>query len=40
MSSANQIEGRNPVKEALKSGRTIEKILVSKGELSGSIGRF
>ncbi len=33
----NQIEGRNPVKEALKSGRTIEKIMVSKGELSGSI---
>ncbi|HHT50755.1 MAG TPA: 23S rRNA (guanosine(2251)-2'-O)-methyltransferase RlmB [Eubacteriaceae bacterium] len=40
MSSANQIEGRNPVKEALKSGRTIEKILVSKGELSGSIGEI
>lgn len=34
---SNQIEGRNPVKEALKAGRTIEKILVSKGELSGSI---
>src|SRR5690554_4579069 len=34
---SNQIEGRNPVKEALRSGRTIEKILVSKGELSGSI---
>ena len=40
MSSANQIERRNPVKEALKSGRTIEKILVSKGELSGSIGEI
>jgi 23S rRNA (guanosine2251-2'-O)-methyltransferase len=34
---SNQIEGRNPVKEALRSGRTIEKILVSKGDLSGSI---
>ena len=34
---SNQIEGRNPVKEALKSGRTIEKILVAKGELTGSI---
>lgn len=34
---SNQIEGRNPVKEALRSGRTIEKILVAKGDLTGSI---
>ena len=33
----NQIEGRNPVIEALRAGRPIEKILVSKGELTGSI---
>ena len=28
--------GRNPIREALRSGREIEKILVQKGELSGS----
>lgn len=33
----NQIEGRNPVIEALKSGRPIEKILIAKGDVSGSI---
>ena len=32
-----RIEGRNPVLEALKSGRTIEKILVQKGLTDGSI---
>lgn len=31
------LEGRNPVLEALKSGRTINKILVAKGEKHGSI---
>lgn len=31
------IEGRNPVLEALKSGRSINKILVAKGEREGSI---
>lgn len=31
------IEGRNPVIEALKAGRTINKIQISKGEKSGSI---
>lgn len=31
------IEGRNPVMEALKSGRTIDKILVQNGEKQGSI---
>lgn len=36
----HQIEGRNPVREALKSGRPIEKIFISKGELSGSIGEI
>lgn len=31
------IEGRNPVLEALKSERTIEKLYISKGEVEGSI---
>lgn len=31
------IAGRNPVSEALRSGRTIESVLVARGELSGSI---
>ncbi len=31
------IAGRNPVSEALRSGRAIESILIAKGELSGSI---
>lgn len=33
----NLIEGRNPVLEALKSDREIEKIFVQKGALEGSI---
>lgn len=33
----NIITGRNPVMEALKSGRTVDKILVAKGEREGSI---
>ncbi|WP_083480049.1 23S rRNA (guanosine(2251)-2'-O)-methyltransferase RlmB [Oxobacter pfennigii] len=32
-----RLEGRNPVLEALKSGRTIEKLYVAKGSLEGSI---
>lgn len=31
------IAGRNPVSEALNSGRAIEKILIAKGELNGSV---
>lgn len=31
------LEGRNPVLEALKSGRSINKILISKGDREGSI---
>ncbi|MDP4181934.1 MAG: 23S rRNA (guanosine(2251)-2'-O)-methyltransferase RlmB [Bacillota bacterium] len=31
------LEGRNPVLEALKSGRTINKILLAKGDREGSI---
>lgn len=33
----NLIEGRNPVLEALKSGREIDKLFVQKGQLEGSI---
>ena len=32
----NLICGRNPIREAIKSGRDIEKLLVIKGDLSGS----
>lgn len=33
----DKIEGRNPVTEALKSGRSIDKIYVKKGDKHGSI---
>ncbi|MBE3101354.1 MAG: 23S rRNA (guanosine(2251)-2'-O)-methyltransferase RlmB [Firmicutes bacterium] len=33
----NRIEGKNPVLEALKAGRTIEKLLIARGNLEGSI---
>lgn len=33
----NRIEGKNPVLEALKSGRTIEKLLIARGSSEGSI---
>ena len=32
----NLLVGRNPIREALKSGRDLEKLLVAKGELMGS----
>lgn len=32
----NLLAGRNPIREALKSGRDIERLLVLQGELSGS----
>ena len=32
----NLLVGRNPIREALRAGRDIEKLLVLKGELSGS----
>ena len=35
--SMDAIEGRNPVMEALRSGRPIDKILVQKGEKHGSL---
>lgn len=35
--NANLIEGRNPVLEALKSGREIDKLFIQKGQMEGSI---
>ena len=32
----NLLSGRNPIREALKAGRDMEKLLVAKGELIGS----
>jgi len=32
----NLLAGRNPIREALKSGRDMEKLLVARGDLSGS----
>lgn len=37
---AERLEGRNPVLEALKSGRTIEKIVLAKGEKHGSVRKI
>lgn len=36
-SDIDKIEGRNPVLEALKADRTINKILISKGDREGSV---
>ncbi len=33
----NILEGRNPIREAIKAGRAIEKLLVAKGELQGPV---
>lgn len=33
----DKIIGRNPVREAIKSGRDMDKILVKKGEIEGSL---
>ncbi len=32
-----QLEGRNPVLEAINSGKTIDKIIVKKGEIEGTL---
>ena len=32
-----KIEGRNPVMEAIKSGRSIDKLYVQSGDKNGSI---
>ncbi|MGL4790560.1 MAG: 23S rRNA (guanosine(2251)-2'-O)-methyltransferase RlmB [Anaerotignaceae bacterium] len=36
----NQIEGRNAILEVLKSGRDVEKIIVAKGNVEGTIKRI
>lgn len=36
----NQLEGRNAVLEVLKSGRDIEKIIVVKGNIEGTVRRI
>ena len=33
---SNLLVGRNPIREALRAGRDIEKLLVARGELIGS----
>ena len=38
--NANQFEGRNTVLELLKSGRDIDKILIAKGNIEGTIKRI
>jgi len=38
--ASNRIEGRNPVIEAIRSGRTIDKILIQSGEKNGSIKKI
>jgi len=40
LSEEDIIEGRNPCMEAIKSGRTINKLLVSKGLKEGSIKKI
>lgn len=37
MTETDKIEGRNPVAEALKSGRRIDKLYVKRGDKQGSI---
>ncbi len=36
----NQLEGRNAVLEVLKSGRDIEKIMIQKGNVEGTVRRI
>ena len=38
--NTGNIEGRNPVTEAIRSGRTIDKIFVQAGEKNGSIRKI
>ncbi|MFZ5966812.1 MAG: 23S rRNA (guanosine(2251)-2'-O)-methyltransferase RlmB [Bacillota bacterium] len=40
MNNSDRIEGRNPVLEALKSEREIDKILIAKGAEQGSINKI
>lgn len=36
LAHVNLLTGRNPIREAIRSGRDLEKLMISKGELSGS----
>ncbi|MFZ5596968.1 MAG: 23S rRNA (guanosine(2251)-2'-O)-methyltransferase RlmB [Bacillota bacterium] len=38
--SENLLAGRNPVREALKSGRPVDRIIVVQGERSGGLGEI
>jgi len=38
--NSDRLEGRNPVIEALKAGRTINKILIARGDREGSINHI
>lgn len=38
--SSDQIEGRNPVREALRSGRTIRRLLVAEGTTGDAIAQI
>lgn len=38
--SEDKLEGRNPVLEALRSGRTIDKVFIQQGERNGSVSRI
>ena len=40
MEHSDKIEGRNPVMEALRSDREIDKILIAKGSQQGSIQKI
>lgn len=40
MENSSYIEGRNPVLEALKAGREIEKLVIAKGNKEGSINKI
>lgn len=36
LGSVNLLTGRNPIREAIKTGRDLEKLMIAKGELTGS----
>lgn len=36
LSQVNLLTGRNPIREAIKTGRDLEKLMIAKGDLSGS----
>ncbi len=36
----DKLEGRNPVLEALRAGRTIDKVFIQQGERNGSVSRI